>query len=132
MKKILSILLVAIATLTLASCHKDQKAIQKLNDVVTNFEQQYDQMTEEDMALVKDQYAKALEEVAKYRYTQADNELIGDIKARYDMTVVKYEARFVFKEFKDFGDKVQETAGQIYGYGKKIIQVVDSLIEDAN
>lgn len=120
MKKILSILLVAIATLTMTSCHRDQMAIQKLNDVVTNFEQQYEQMSEEDMAMTKAQYTKAIEEVAKYRYSQADNELIGSIKARYDRITLKYELLNAKRD-------TQGVFEQIVGYGKELINAIDSL-----
>lgn len=120
MKKILSILLVAVATLAMTSCHRDQMAIQKLNDVVTNLEQQYEQMSDEDMDMAKAQYAKALEEIAKYRYSQADNELIGAIKARYDKAILKYE----ILDAKRNGRKVFE---QIVGYGKELINAIDSL-----
>lgn len=120
MKKLISILVVAIATLTLTSCHRDQMAIQKLNDVVTNLEQQYEQMSDEDMDMAKAQYAKALEEIAKYRYSQADNELIGAIKARYDKAIFKYE---ILNAKRD----AQGVFEQIVGYGKELINVIDSL-----
>lgn len=120
MKKILSILLVAVATLTLTSCHRDQLAIKKLNDVVTTFEQQYEQMTDEEVAQIEAQYTEALEEVAQYRYSQADNELIGSIKARFDKTVIKYE---LYKA----KNGAEGIINQIIGYGKELIGALDSI-----
>lgn len=120
MKKNLSIFLMAIVTLTLTSCHRDQMAIQKLNNVVTNFEQQYEQMSEEDITMTKAQYAKALAEIANYRYSQADNELIGTIKARYDKTELKYEFLNAKRDAQGFLE-------QMVGYGKEVITAIDSL-----
>ena len=93
--------------------------IQKLNDVVTNFEQQYEQMSEEDIATTRAQYAKAIEEVAKYRYSQADNELIGTIKARYDNAKLKYDMINAKR-------KVNGLFDQVVGYGKEIIDILEN------
>lgn len=117
MKNLISIFLVAVATMTMTSCHRDQVAIQKLNDIVTNFELQYEQLTDEQMAVIESDYITALGEIAKFRYSQADNERIGAIKARYDKTKLKYE---VISTRRKAGDLFH----QIIGYGEELIEQI--------
>lgn len=99
--------------LGLGACDPAQSAVNDLESLVNDIKANYQSYTAEDWAEVEASYSKIETELAKYEYSDADLEKIGELKGEYIGYMTKQSIEDIGKQLKD---SAKELEGGIQGF----------------
>lgn len=108
MRKILLICVSMMMLLGLGACDPAQSAVKDLESLVNDIKTNSQSYTAEDWAEVEASYSEIETELAKYEYSDADLEKIGELKGKY----IGYKTK---QSIEDFGKQLKDSAKELEG-----------------